>query len=227
MESPTKIHKLSAAGGVLAILYIVGLLGISNLLPIPRGYFVALSPLHLIICFLVVSVSHHISQRIFIHPYLIVWAWIIAVSGFIIEIIGINTTYPFGEYYYGETLGFKCFDVPLVIGINWLMLTYSTRCLLDQFYHLSWISKSLLGGLIMVSLDVFIEPIAQDLGYWSWMEPAESLIVAPYQNYLSWFVISAIFIAISYRLLPNKINNYVAIVNLLLQFLFFIFLNLI
>jgi putative membrane protein len=227
MDSPTKIHKLSATGGVLAILYLVGLLGIANLLPIPRGYFVALSPLHLIICFILVGISHLISQRAFMHPYLVIWAWAIATAGFLIEIIGVSTTYPFGDYYYGETLGFKLFDVPVLIGINWLMLSYSTRCLLDQFFTLNWIIKSLLGGLIMVCLDVFIEPIAQDLGYWTWAQPDDSLIVAPYQNYLSWFIISILFIGASYQLLPNKINNYVAIINLLLQFLFFILLNLI
>jgi uncharacterized membrane protein len=44
----------------------------------------------------------------------------------LVEIIGINTGFPFGHYYYSNILKIQFLSVPVIIGINWVVLTYST-----------------------------------------------------------------------------------------------------
>ena len=43
--------------------------------------------------------------------------------GLFIEILGVNFKVIFGEYSYGETLGFKILNTPIIIGLNWLSLS--------------------------------------------------------------------------------------------------------
>jgi uncharacterized membrane protein len=43
----------------------------------------------------------------------------------------------------------------------------------------------------MTVFDIFMEPVATKLHYWFWLESTgNSFIVAPFQNYAAWFVIS-------------------------------------
>jgi putative membrane protein len=50
---------------------------------------------------------------------------LIAVAGFFIEAIGVNTGLIFGNYVYKTTLGWKFLETPLIIGVNWILLTCS------------------------------------------------------------------------------------------------------
>ena len=44
--------------------------------------------------------------------------------GVSVEIMGINTGILFGDYTYGDVLGFKLRDVPVLIGVNWFIIIY-------------------------------------------------------------------------------------------------------
>ena len=48
---------------------------------------------------------------------------LIFLVGMLSEFIGVNYGLIFGEYTYGNNLGFKLFGVPLLIGLNWVILT--------------------------------------------------------------------------------------------------------
>jgi len=50
----------------------------------------------------------------------------VSIIGFLIEVIGVKTGYIFGRYYYGQSLGYHLLSVPLLIGLNWGVLLYST-----------------------------------------------------------------------------------------------------
>ena len=54
------------------------------------------------------------------------------VIGLVTEIIGVNTGLLFGTYSYSSILGPKLFNVPLIIGLNWVMLS---------LIGMSWASK--------------------------------------------------------------------------------------
>lgn len=105
--------------------------------------------------------------------------------GFLVEVLGVHTGFPFGNYWYGPTLGWKLFDVPLIIGLNWFLLSYTFGMLLQSF-RLPTFAHILLAALGMTLLDLLMEPVAISLHYWSWAGPV------PLSNYLGWFVVSSI-----------------------------------
>jgi len=104
--------------------------------------------------------------------------------GFFVEVIGVYSGLLFGEYHYGKTLGFQFLSVPLIIGVNWVLLVISSFAVSSYFVSNS-IFKVVLSSIIMVLLDLMIEPVAIRLDFWHWQ--AE---VIPLQNYLMWFLVA-------------------------------------
>ena len=102
----------------------------------------------------------------------------------ICEILGVNLGIIFGDYEYGGALGYKVFDVPLLIGANWAILTVSCSALSATLFD-SVINKIIMGVFLMVMLDADIEPIAPILDFWEF-EGGK----APFKNYLGWVIIS-------------------------------------
>lgn len=141
--------------------------------------------------------------------------------GFFAEMIGTNTGLIFGNYQYGKTLGFQLGHVPLIIGVNWFMLVYATAAVINQFFEKqNWFVKAISSALLMVGLDIFIEPVAMKYDFWNW----ENGII-PIQNFIGWFFIALFLLSIThyYTLIKSK----TAIVLFIAQLLFFITLNLI
>ena len=75
------------------------------------------------------------------------------------EILGVKFGIIFGNYEYGNALGYKVFGVPLLIGANWAILTISCSALSATLFE-SIFSKIIVGVFLMVMLDAVIEPIA-------------------------------------------------------------------
>ncbi|MGB4773994.1 MAG: carotenoid biosynthesis protein [Daejeonella sp.] len=140
-------------------------------------------------------------------------------AGLAIEILGVNTKLIFGDYEYGKTLGLKLFGTPLMIGVNWVILIYCTGVFLSGF-KLPVFIRSMIGATLLVFLDVLIEPVAVKFDYWHWKEPN-----IPLQNYIAWFIFSALLLHL-FSFLHFKKNNPAAIVLLCTQLLFFAALNL-
>ena len=106
--------------------------------------------------------------------------------GLFIEILGVNFKVIFGEYSYGETLGFKILKTPIIIGLNWLSLSLGCFGIASYIFkpkHLVVLGASFL----MVFVDYIIEPIAMVLEFWSLNDDT-----VPVQNYVSWFLVSII-----------------------------------
>ena len=104
--------------------------------------------------------------------------------GFLAEWLGVKYGFFFGDYSYGPNLGMKLDNVPIIIGINWVILSLAARGVVQRFFKLS-ILKIIIPSLLMVGLDILLEPIAPQLGYWSF-----DLMVAPPSNYRGWFLLS-------------------------------------
>jgi putative membrane protein len=90
----------------------------------------------------------------------------------------------FGDYQYGKNLGFKLVEIPLVIAVNWAMLSFSALAIVF-FLRVPLVVKALLSAALMTFLDVLIEPVAITSDFWSW---ADGII--PMYNYVCWFVLS-------------------------------------
>jgi len=140
---------------------------------------------------------------------------LIFVLGFMAEWIGIHKAWLFGNYVYGDTLGIKVNGVPLIIGVNWFLLVYSAGVLMQQARLKSIWLRIIAGALILVLLDVLIEPVAIRFNYWHWVEN-----IIPAKNYICWFLLSALMLFV-FEKFGFKKQSMVGVVLLIAQFIFF------
>lgn len=145
-------------------------------------------------------------------------------AGWLVEVYGVATGTVFGAYHYGSVLGVALAGVPVVIGINWLMLVYASA-------HLSYAAqispeiRPFLGATAVMLADVLIEPVAVFLGFWTWDTPGEgSLFVAPMRNYIAWWVVSLVLLSLA-EMAGIRRTNPVVILYATFQLVFFFLLN--
>ncbi|MBT5507734.1 MAG: carotenoid biosynthesis protein [Flammeovirgaceae bacterium] len=134
--------------------------------------------------------------------------------GFIAEWLGVKFGFLFGNYSYGANLGMKLDNVPIIMGINWVILSLATRGIIQRFFKLP-IMKILVSSVLMVSLDVLLEPLAPQLDYWSF-----DTMVAPLSNYIGWLIYS-ILIQSLLELVQFKGHFKISLHILIIQLLFF------
>ncbi len=174
----TKIQKdiFKGSVGLLSIIYLVGLVGFSTDF---TKLMTSLTPLNLLVTFAFLLVNHK--------GWGLRWLLFLTIAfliGYGVEVIGVKTGFPFGDYSYGSTLGFSIAGVPLLIGVNWFVLTYGSSELAGAFTTNRW-TRSVLGGILMLAFDLTLEPIAVKLDFWSWKDG-----IIPIANYIGWFVVS-------------------------------------
>ena len=190
MEEGKRILKSTE---ILLWVYGVGLAGM--LIPFTHELFKIITPLNLVFAAVFLFYGKMPSHRV------IITGMIIAVTSFLIEAAGVNTGRIFGEYTYGKALGPALLNTPVIIGLNWFLLIYCTNVISRQIWDslprkLSGRSGSplktvfiiIVGSMLMVLYDLFLEPAATRLDMWSW----EGGII-PLRNYLGWFVFSSLF----------------------------------
>lgn len=198
---------------LISLYYLVGIIGLT--LPSSESLFRALVPFTLLFSLYFLWLFHEGGgNRIYLA------AGIIYLAGFLVEVAGVNTGVIFGEYSYGETLGYQLWNTPLIIGVNWLILIYSCRALTGLFFENRWL-RYVSGAFLLVLYDSFLEPVAIRLDMWNWSDG-----IIPAQNYIGWFVTSLVlFIILD---LNNKdVRNKIAPALFIIQFLFFLILNII
>jgi putative membrane protein len=189
--------KESILSGVLLIFYLVGIIGthISSV----KNSLLELSYFNLLLSFIILLLARKEKTNIF-------WFFILFsfMTGMIAEWIGVHTGLLFGNYYYGQNLGFKLFEVPLVIGINWAMLTIVSASLINRL-AISVFFKILLSASLMTFFDIIMEPVAISSDFWSWNEGR-----IPFYNYVCWFLISLILQTVYFRFKlveTNKVSD--------------------
>lgn len=197
----------------IAVLIIFHLVGIGGVVLGDAQEFLRLTPLNLLLTAAIIGLNHPKRKFSWVFPatYFI---------GFFVEVVGVNTGFPFGQYSYGEALGIKVFNTPLIIGMNWLILLYATNAIAGKFGQ-TIVTKSLFSAAFMVMLDYLIEPVAITYDFWTWEEA-----VPPFSNYAAWFVI-AFGISTIWQMADMKLNTRIAIAVYGVEFFFFGILNLI
>ncbi|WP_461448976.1 carotenoid biosynthesis protein [Mucilaginibacter sp.] len=193
---------------IIVLFHIVGLIGFA--IPALQPFFMKLVPWHILLMLIVILYSHRPVEGKFIAFALLIFS-----SGIILEWIGVHKNWVFGNYTYGNTLGLKLDAIPLIIGVNWFLLVYSTGVLMQRARIRSLLFRVITGAVILVLLDLLIEPVAQHYDYWQW---ANNII--PLKNYAGWFVVSAALLFL-FELFKFKRQGIVAPVLLTVQFVFF------
>jgi bisanhydrobacterioruberin hydratase len=197
---------------LLVVIYIVGLLGIG--LPLHPD-FVQLTPLNLLVSVLLLLWNHPVWQ-----PKAIAVLAFIFLFGFLAEAHGTNYGLIFGNYQYGNVMGWQLWKTPLSAGLLWLIVTYGVGILMNHVAH-AWhfLAKAAFGAFLLVWLDSWIEPVAIKLDFWQWENNT-----IPLQNYIGWYIIGFIELAVFHYFFPFM-KNTIGLVLLLLQFLFFMVLT--
>lgn len=145
-----------------------------------------------------------------------------SISAFIVtwftELAGVRTGMIFGEYRYGDTMLLQINHVPLVIGMNWVILILGSYSIAQNFKVRSFFVPFLSSSMI-VFFDFIMEAVAINLNYWQWAGN-----VIPIKNYIAWFLISFIFSSFL-TLLKIKTENNILKAYFIIQLLFFIILR--
>ncbi|MFM7457336.1 MAG: carotenoid biosynthesis protein [bacterium] len=181
---------------LLVLIHLIGFLGIHSDY---RLFFLSLSPINLLVSAFIIFFNEKIPYRLYLSLYFIFYG---------VEWLGVYSGWPFGTYFYAEALGIKIFQIPLIIGVNWLLLLHASQEVITKFLEnfslkvfnkidesqnskntISSISqaivKAFLVAALMLLIDYLIEPHAAELDYWHWLND-----IIPMNNYLAWLLIS-------------------------------------
>ena len=211
-QTLTSRKLLFISVAVLVIFHLVGFWGLV-FSPDP-AYFQNLTPLNLLLTAFLLALNHVNFNRSFFR--FLAGTFLI---GFFAEVVGVHTGLLFGDYQYGEALGIKFWDVPFLIGLNWVILVYCTGILARKWLPNRY-GAALLAALLMVLLDFLIEPVAVAYDFWSWENG-----VIPAWNFICWLGL-ALLLQLGFQTLAiTKINNLAGPV-FLTMLLFFFALNL-
>lgn len=223
-----RLSKFDIATAIAVLFHTIGLVG---LLYFDKAFFLAATPLNLLLSFGLLVWTQNGKTRDF---FLFILACF--VIGVVVEMIGVNTGYLFGDYSYGNVLGVKLMQVPLLIGVNWAIIIYccgiSIHTLLIKLINrvaedsgkpplaLKSLSVIVDGATLAVFFDWLMEPVAIKLGYWQWLGDGS----IPVFNYICWFLVSMLLLTVFHFSEFNKQNKF-AVNLLLIQLMFFLLLR--
>ncbi len=189
----------------LILVYVSGSIGFV----IHPAFFSPFTPYTLLLTCFVFLIHQPLTDKKFILSF-----FSIAILGYIVELIGIKTGLLFGNYSYGNGLGYKVFDVPLIISINWAMLICAGIITVSKIFTNKFIVL-VATALLVTLIDLIIEQVAHNLDFWQFEGGLPGL-----HNYLGW--IGVVFFT-SYFFYPSIIkgNSKVSSIILILQIIFF------
>jgi len=220
--------RTQVATAIAILFHTVGLVGI---LVFKSDLIIQSTPVNLLLSFGLLIWTQQLKSWPF-------WLFLLVccVTGFLVEVVGVNTGYLFGNYSYGKVLGVQFKSVPLMIGVNWFIVMYCCGVFIHTFMQklmntlavenreppgfMKLFSAITDSATLAVALDWLMEPVAIKLGFWKWGDDG----TIPFYNYLCWFVISLLLMAL-FHLLPISRKNNFAVNLLLIQSMFFLLLR--
>jgi putative membrane protein len=205
---PQQQTYLYIAIGVLWLFHLSGIIGISIGF---QDWFASRTGLNLVIMFIALIAFYPMDS---IKKWILFFAF--GVLGILVEYLGVTFGLFFGDYTYGDNFGPKILGVPLLIGVNWAMLTFICGSVANKLSDNVFL-KSLLGTFMMLLLDLFMEKVAPIFDFWEFTGG-----YAPIDNYIAWGVISFIFHLI-FHLFKVKGNFLISFHLYMVQLVFFIY----
>jgi len=164
----------------IGLVWLSTISGILGIMSSASESFLALTPLYLSLNFLLILCSKEKSVRV------LKAISIPTLLGFVTEVLGVNFDLIYGTYTYGENLGLKILGVPLVICLNWCLLTIVSADV-AKLITPNKVTRILIGALLMTILDVIIEISAPRFDFWVFKDG-----IVPIQNYFAWFIVSCL-----------------------------------
>ncbi|WP_219819778.1 carotenoid biosynthesis protein [Pseudoclavibacter sp. RFBB5] len=123
-----------------------------------------------------------------------------AAIGFFAEVVGVATSFPFGQYIYTPSLGFSLFEVPLIVPLAWVTIAYPAVIIARRLVGtapgvLRRIARVAVAAWALTAWDVFLDPQMVDSGHWGWKHPDPGIPGVdgiPLTNFLGWYLVSLI-----------------------------------
>lgn len=131
------------------------------------------------------------------------------------EIIGVQRGILFGAYHYERMAGPGLLGVPLVIGLNWVLLTICTGTFAAALFHHTG-ARILIAAAMMVGIDILLEQFAIRHHLWAWDSSTPPLF-----NYLTWGAV-ALVLQLLYAMLWKDQGNKIAVAYLVILLLFLV-----
>ncbi len=122
------------------------------------------------------------------------------IYGVLLEYIGIMS----GHHFYAPEVIMILNVVPLSIPLAWVGIIYSAMIIAEKLDVQLWM-RILITTLIALSLDWGMDPIAVELGLWTWVHGG-SFFGIPSFNFIGWFFIPIAYL-LSYSMNWNKVEH--------------------
>ena len=146
----------------------------------------------IVLCFAAASLSHALVWRSV--RFAVALFVTTALGGLAIEVLGVSTGVPFGEYRYLDSLGAQLLGVPLVVALAWTMMAYPAY-VVGEVIGGGFARRALVGGWALAAWDLFLDPQMVQAGHWRWDSVGPSLAGIPLTNYVAWFVVATLMMA--------------------------------
>ena len=221
------MDRLGWATGSAIVIHVAGLLGI---LFFDRQTFISMTPVNLLVMQGLAWWTYTGSGKAYARA-----AASLFLLGLSVEWLGVHTGLLFGNYTYGDVLGFRLASVPLLIGGNWFLVlagslsvaVHIQRRIHDRFNGIGSERLMLMlnrstpftGALVATLFDRLMEPAAIKLGFWTWADGH-----VPIYNYICWFGVSFLTFCVAERLIRPAATVFTRRL-LLVQAIFFLLLG--
>jgi putative membrane protein len=189
MQPPPRRARIAFALGLILAAYACARVLEVAPTAIPRTAIVALDVLSAMAFALLDGARHYRLRGI------LVFAGLCIAVGNISENLSIVTGFPFGHYYFVELMGPKLFQVPVLLGLAYIGMSYVSWTLARAIVGnphasvtgLRIFTLPLVASFLMVAWDLAQDPVwATMLHGWVWRDGGAWFGV-PVSNYLGWF----------------------------------------
>jgi putative membrane protein len=116
-------------------------------------------------------------------------AILLFIVSFFIELMGLNTGFPFGRYRYTDVLIPSLYGVPVSISFAWFTLSVNSLLVSKYFLRSGAFTIAVISSVFILAADIMLEPFAAFVNnYWIWTNGS-----IPIQNFISWLIIGFLF----------------------------------
>lgn len=105
-----------------------------------------------------------------------------------LEVLSVQTGFPYGHYSYSSLLGPGVLGVPLLVPFCWQMMAHNAGVVARLIYPKAWV---LVAAGALTAWDLYVDPQNVRAGYWTWARQGEYVGI-PLENFAGWLLTALI-----------------------------------